>query len=178
MNLSPTTPRNSFLLRAFLLGTAFVGLYALCTPPRAIAAGKSKGIDVEIPYEANVLKASVVAPQYLNEASGGMVVSDASGGLYSVTLIGTTTALEGKSKLKHPGGVASAPARFGTAGQLYVLSSGYDAADRARSIRSTSRGRFDFAKLFDAGGASHRLPRLRIRCGRDSIASKRTRHRG
>jgi len=116
------------------------------------AAGKSKGIDVEIPYEANVLKTSLTSPLYLNEVSGGMVVSDAAGGVYMVTMGGKSTELAAKSKVKHPAGVAIAPGGFGTAGTVYVLASGDDPAGPCEvDAIDKSGGVSTFAKLPDAG---------------------------
>jgi hypothetical protein len=118
----------------------------------ALAAEKKKGIDVEIPYEATVLKTSLVAPLYISEASGGMVVSDGAGGVYAVTLAGKSTELVGKSKLKHPAGVAVAPGGFGIAGQVYVLSSGNDPGGSCEvDAIDKSGGVSTFAKLPDAG---------------------------
>jgi|SRR5581483_3499744 hypothetical protein len=152
MNSSQSSnPRNNFLLRMAVFGAA-LALSAVSSG--AFAAGKSKGVDVEIPYEAAVLKTtSLVAPQYVNASSGGMVVSDAAGGVYSVTMAGKTTELASKSKLKHPGGVAVAPPGFGTAGTVYALSSGDDANGACEvDVLDGSGGAATFAKLPDAGG--------------------------
>lgn len=151
MNSSENRTKSNLLLGGAVLAATLVAV-TLTAHSKALAAGKSKGIDVEIPYEATVLKAgALVSPLYLNEASGGMVVSDAAGGVYSVTISGKATELAGKSKVKHPAGVAVAPGGFGTAGQVYVLASGddpngpceVDAIDKSGGVST-------FAKLPDA----------------------------
>ncbi len=150
MNSSKSTG-NKRLLTAAVLGAALAAASTLDAPPRALAAGKSKGIDVEIPYEATFLKTSLVSPLYVNQAGGGMVASDAAGGVYSVTLSGKTTELAGKSKVKHPAGVASAPSGFGSAGQVYVLASGDDPKGPCEvDAIDKSGGVTTFAKLPDA----------------------------
>src|SRR5215472_16392565 len=148
MNSSRKTRNN--------LRPALVALAAtLAAASTVLAAGKSKGVDVEIPYEANVLKTSLTSPLYLNEASGGMVVSDAAGGVYMVTMGGKATELAGKSKVKHPAGVAVAPGGFGSAGTVYVLASGDDPAGPCEvDAIDKSGGVSTFAKLPDAAAAS------------------------
>ena len=148
MNSSEKTPRNNLRPGLLALGAMFLAASSV------FAAGKSKGVDVEIPYEANVLKTSLVSPLYLNEASGGMVVSDAAGGVYMVTMGGKSTELAGKSKVKNPAGVAVAPGGFGTAGQVYVLASGDDPKGPCEvDAIDKSGGVSTFAKLPDAGGS-------------------------
>jgi len=153
MSSSENNPRNNRFSSAIILGAVFAVATFQALSLGALAAEKKKGIDVEIPYEATVLKTSLVSPLYVNEVSGGMVVSDGAGGVYTVTLSGKSTELVGRSKLKHPAGVAVASSGFGTAGQLYVLSSGddpagsceVDAIDKSGSVST-------FAKLPDTGG--------------------------
>jgi len=148
------TRRNNFILAAGVFGAALFAASSMALmASKAQAASKPKAIDVEIPYEATVLKTpSLVAPQYLNETGGGsLVVSDAAGGVYSVTLGGKATELAGKSKLKHPAGVAVAPGGFGIAGQVYVLSSGDDPNGQCEvDAIDKSGGVSTFAKLPDA----------------------------
>ncbi len=153
MNSSQNKSRNNLLLGIVVSGLV-LGAAAMLTPSsRALAAGKSKGVEVEIPYEATVLKTSLTSPLYVNDASGGMVVSDAAGGVYSVSLSGKTTELAGKSKVKHPAGVAKAPSGFGAGGQVYVLASGDDAAGPCEvDAIDSSGGVSTFAKLPDAAG--------------------------
>src|SRR5215471_4355677 len=147
MNSSKKTPKNNLIS-----GISLVALTILVAAV-ASAAEKKKGIEVEIPYEATLLKTSLTAPLYLNEASGGMVVSDAAGGVYLVTLAGKATELVGKSRLKHVAGVASAPSGFGTAGKIYALSSGEDAAGPCEVDAIDKSGSIStFAKLPDAPG--------------------------
>src|SRR5215469_2448107 len=153
MSSSRNNPRNSRFGGAIVVAAILAAAAFQARSLSALAAEKKKGIDVEIPYEATVLKTSLVSPLYVNEASGGMVVSDGAGGVYTVTLSGKSTELVGRSKLKHPAGVAVASSGFGTAGQVYVLSSGddpggsceVDAIDKSGSVST-------FAKLPDTGG--------------------------
>jgi len=153
MSSSENNPRNSRFWSALVVGALLAAAAFQMPSTRARAAEKKKGIDVEIPYEATVLKTPLVAPLYLNEGPGGVVVSDAAGGVYAVTLSGKSTELAGKSKMKHPAGVAIAPAGFGTAGQVYVLSSGDDAAGPCEVDAIDKSGSVStFAKLPDAGG--------------------------
>jgi hypothetical protein len=152
MSSSGNNPRNRRLGGAMVLGAILAAAAFQTRSYTALAAEKKKGIDVEIPYEATVLKTSLVAPLYISEASGGMVVSDGAGGVYAVTLAGKSTELVGKSKLKHPAGVAVAPGGFGTAGQVYVLSSGDDPGGTCEvDAIDKSGGVSTFAKLPDAG---------------------------
>jgi hypothetical protein len=145
MNSSQKTSRNNLRGALVVLGALLIAASSV------LAAGKPKGIDVEIPYEATVLKTSLVSPLYLNETSGGMVVSDAAGGVYLVTMGGKATELAGKSKLKHPAGVAIAPGGFGAAGQVYVLASGDDPKGPCEvDAIDKSGGVSTFAKLPDA----------------------------
>jgi len=146
MNSSEKNPRNNLRSGLIALGAILVAASSV------LAAGKPKAIDVEIPYEATVLKTSLVSPLYLTEASGGMVVSDAAGGVYMVTMGGKSTELAGKSRVKHPAGVAIAPGGFGTAGTVYVLASGDDPAGPCEvDAIDKSGGVTTFAKLPDAG---------------------------
>ena len=138
MSSSENNRRNKRFRGAIVLGAILAAAAFQMLALRALAAEKKKGIDVEIPYEATVLKTSLTSPLYLNEASGGMVVSDGAGGVYAVTLAGKSTELVGKSKLKHPAGVAVAPSGFGTAGQVYVLPREMIREAPARSMRLTS----------------------------------------
>jgi hypothetical protein len=153
MNSSQSNPKNNLRLSAGLVGVGLAALVVVAASG-ALAAGKSKGVDVEIPYEATVLKtSSLVAPEYLNPSHGGMVVSDAAGGVYLVTMAGKTTELAAKSKLKHPAGVAVAPTGFGVPGQVFVLSSGDDANGACEvDAIDKSGGITTFAKLPDGGG--------------------------
>src|SRR5215831_14785888 len=153
MSSSENNRRNKRFRGAIVLGAILAAAAFQMLALRALAAEKKKGIDVEIPYEATVLKTSLTSPLYLNEGPGGVVVSDAAGGVYAVTLSGKSTELAGKSKMKHPAGVAIAPAGFGTAGQVYVLSSGDDAAGPCEVDAIDKSGSVStFAKLPDAGG--------------------------
>jgi hypothetical protein len=153
MSSSANNPRNKRFRGAIVLGAILAAGAFQARSLSALAAEKKKGIDVEIPYEATVLKTSLVAPLYINEQGDGMVVSDGAGGVYAVTLAGKSTELVGKSKLKHPAGVAVSPSGFGAAGQVYVLSSGDDPGGSCEvDAIDKSGGVSTFAKLPDAGG--------------------------
>ncbi|HXW82817.1 MAG TPA: hypothetical protein VEJ86_00290 [Candidatus Binataceae bacterium] len=99
------------------------GLAAALAFSAGQTSAKSKGIEVEIPYDAAVVKTpGISAPFYFNENGSALVVSDQAGGVYSVTFGGKVTPLASKSAAKHPGGVAVAPAGFGSmGGQIFVL---------------------------------------------------------
>jgi hypothetical protein len=151
MSSSENNRRSKLFWSAIVLLALLAAADFQTRSSRALAAEKKKAIDVEIPYEATVLKTSLVSPLYLNEASGGMVVSDGAGGVYAVTLAGKSTELAGKSKLKHPAGVAVAASGFGPAGQVYVLSSGEDPGGPCEvDAIDKSGGVSTFAKLPDA----------------------------
>lgn len=142
------------LARTDLLGATLLALMLTLGGSAAVEAGKAKGVDVEIPFEANILKASaLVAPQYVAGNGGNLVVSDAAGGVYSVTMAGEATEIVAKAKMKHPAGVAVAPAGFGSfAGQVFVLSSGDDPASACEVDRVDKGAASAFAKLPDAAG--------------------------
>jgi hypothetical protein len=148
MNFSTTSKANNRIL----IGVA--ALAALLWPLAAQAASKPKGIDIEIPYEATLLKTpGLKAPYYLNPDGHEMVVSDQAGGVFRVTMAGKVTELAGKAKVKHPAGVAIAPAGFGSyAGQVFVLTAA-DPKSACEVDRIDNSGAVSkFADLPDAAG--------------------------
>jgi hypothetical protein len=154
MNSTTATAKADRLL---LAGAVFavLGWLAMSIAP-ASAFAKSKSVDVEIPYEATLLKTpAIAAPYYLNAAGGNdLVVSNESGGVFSVTLAGKVKELASKAKVKHPGGVAVAPKGFGSyAGQVFVITAdspkGPCRVDRIEKGGAVAK----FADLPDAGGA-------------------------
>jgi hypothetical protein len=125
-----------------LAGVALFGVRA------AVAAGK--GLDVEIAYEAKALKITgVVSPRYVQVDNGKLVFSDASGGVFSAPISGgKATQL---AKVADPGGLAIAPAGFGSyAGQIFVLSQTGDKAP-CEVMRIDKGSASSFAKLPDSG---------------------------
>ncbi len=149
MNLSLSRRR----IRSLRVAALSLGAAMLTTAPggwnRAIAAGK--GLDVEIAYEIKALKITgATSPLYVQGDGNKLVFSDASGAVLSAPMGGgkaTTVA-----KVKNPGGVAIAPAGFGSyAGQIFVLSVP-DAKAPCEVMRIDKSGAVSsFAKLPDAG---------------------------
>jgi len=67
----------------------------------SIARAAGAGLDVEVPFEIKALKTpGLVAPYFVQDNHGTMVVSDQAGGVYSVTFGGKATALADKTKIK------------------------------------------------------------------------------
>ena len=98
---------------ATALGVAALTIAALPSLTNSIARASGAGLDVEVPFEIKALKApGLVAPYFLQDNHGAMVVSDQAGGVYSVTFGGKVTALADKTKIKNPSGVAIGPAGF------------------------------------------------------------------
>ncbi|HKN13994.1 MAG TPA: hypothetical protein VJX68_12455 [Candidatus Binatus sp.] len=108
---------------ATALGVAALTIAALPSLTNSIARASGAGLDVEVPFEIKALKApGLVAPYFLQDNHGAMVVSDQAGGVYSVTFGGKVTALADKTKIKNPSGVAIGPAGFGSyGGNVFVL---------------------------------------------------------
>lgn len=130
------------------VGAAGLAAVALFGARSAVAAGK--GLDVEIAYEIKAVKITgVTSPRYVQVEKGNLIFSDASGGVFSSPLSG------GKAteiaKVKDPGGLAVAPAGFGSyAGQTFVLSQTGDKAP-CEVMRIDKGTASSFAKLPDAG---------------------------
>ena len=140
-----------------VLATAFsVILLAIGTLPgvtNSIARAAGKGLDVEVPFEIKALKTpGLVAPYFVQDDHGAMVVSDQAGGVFSVTFAGKVTPLADKTKVKNPAGVAIGPTGFGSyAGNVFVLAAA-DAKGPCEVERIDKSGAVStFAKLPDAG---------------------------
>jgi len=113
-------------------------------------------LDVEVPFEIKALKApGLVAPYFLQDNHGVMVVSDQAGGVFSVTFGGKVTVLADKSKIENPAGVAIAPTGFGSyEGNVFVLAAASDIKAPCEVERIDKSGAVStFAKLPDAGAA-------------------------
>ncbi|HUY26914.1 MAG TPA: hypothetical protein VMV27_05795 [Candidatus Binataceae bacterium] len=150
MNSSTRNPGNLLLITRTTAIAAIVSISA----GLAMAAAKPKAVDVEIPYEAAQLKSPALKqPAYLQPAGGNLIVSDAAGGVYSVTMSGATKALADKTKVKHPAGLAEAPGGFGAyAGQVFVLNApAGDKGDCEVDRIDKSGAVSTFAKLPDVG---------------------------
>ncbi len=154
MNFSKRKSSFSVFASAFILAALIIGASPGVTNSIARAAGA--GLDVEVPFEIKALKApGLVAPYFLQDDHGAMVVSDQAGGVFSVTFGGKVTELAGKSKIKNPAGVAIGPSGFGSyAGSVFVLASTGDNKAPCEVERIDKSGAVStFAKLPDAGGA-------------------------
>lgn len=155
MNLSLRKTADISLTARLLAAAAAVVLAAALSAPRlAYAAGRRKGVNVEIPYEGKELKTrGLAAPYYLQHYGHAMVVSNLDGGVFTVTMSGATKELASKAKLPHPAGVAVAPAGFGSyAGQVFVLNAASPKA-ACEVMRVEKSGAVStFAKLPKAGG--------------------------
>jgi hypothetical protein len=154
MNSSQRKTADSRFAAVAIAAAALFVFAAALASRSAYAAGRAKGVDVEIPYEGKVLKTpGLAAPLYLQASGREMIVSNEEGGVFSVRMSGKTKELAGKSKLPHPAGVALAPAGFGSyAGQIFVLNAAKEdaACDVMRLDKSGAVS--EFAKLPKAGG--------------------------
>src|SRR5229473_7453302 len=105
------------------VGIALLAIVSIPGVTNSIASAAGKGLDVEVPFEIKALKTpGLVAPYFIQDDHGAMVVSDQAGGVYSVTFAGKATALADKTKIKNPAGVAIGPAGFGSnEGGVFVL---------------------------------------------------------
>jgi hypothetical protein len=154
MNFSKRKSEFSVLATAFCLALLAISLLPSVT--NSIARASGAGLDVEVPFEIKALKTpGLVAPYFLQDDHGTMVVSDQAGGVFSVTLAGKVTPLADKSKIKNPAGVAIGPSGFGSyAGNVFVLASA-DAKAPCEVERIDKSGVVStFAKLPDAGAAA------------------------
>ncbi len=158
MNFSKRKSNFSvFSVFATAFSVAALTIAALPSVTNSIASAAGKGLDVEVPYEINALKApGLVAPYFLQDNHGVIVVSDQAGGVFSVTFGGKVTALAGKSKIKNPAGVAIGPAGFGSyEGNVFVLAAAGDIKAPCEVERIDKSGALStFAKLPDAGAAA------------------------
>jgi len=145
-----------FSLLTTALSVAALTIAALPSVTNSLASAESKGPDVEVPFEITPLKApGLVAPYFLQDNHGVMVVSDQAGGVFSVTFGGKVKELAGKSKIKNPAGVAIGPAGFGSyAGDVFVLAAPGDIKAPCEVERIDKSGAVStFAKLPNAGAA-------------------------
>lgn len=150
MNLRQRRSRWSGLLAASAIGAL---LLAAAAGPASAQGGK--GYDTEFGFTFGPVKAKgLQAPAYAQGEGGKAVVSDMSaGGIFTVPLGGG--AASQSAKLKRPGGLAVAPASFGSyAGQTFALSpEGGDEKGACVVNRIDKSGSPSvFAKLPNAGG--------------------------
>lgn len=138
------------------VGVALLAIVSIPGVTNSIARAAGKGLDVEVPFEIKALKTpGLVAPYFLQNDHGTMVVSDQAGGVFSVTFAGKVTPLADKSKIKNPAGVAIGPTGFGSyAGNVFVITAA-DAKAPCEVERIDKSGAVStFAKLPDAGAAA------------------------
>jgi hypothetical protein len=157
MNFSKRKSNFSFFATA--LGVAALTIAALPGLTNSIAGASGAGLEVEVPFEIKALKApGLVAPYFLQDNHGTMVVSDQAGGVYSVTFGGKVTALADKTKIKNPAGVAVGPAGFGSyAGSVFVLAATGGIKGPCEVERIDKSGALStFAKLPDAAATECR----------------------
>ena len=135
------------------VGIALLAIVSIPGVTNSIARAAGKGLDVEVPFEIKALKTpGLVAPYFIQDDHGAMVVSDQAGGVFSVTFAGKVTTLADKSKVKNPAGVAIGPTGFGSyTGNVFVLAAA-DAKAPCEVERIEKSGAVStFAKLPDAG---------------------------
>jgi len=160
MNFSKRKSDFSFFSTfAVALIIAALTIAALPGLTNSIARASGAGLDVEVPFEIKALKTpGLVAPYFLQDNHGAMVVSDQSGGVYSVTFGGKVTPLADKTKIKNPAGVAIGPAGFGSyEGSVFVLAAAGGIKGPCEVERIDKSGAVStFAKLPDAGATECR----------------------
>jgi hypothetical protein len=152
MNLSKR--KSSYSVFAVALSVAALTIVAMPGLTNSIARASGAGLDVEVPFEIAALKApGLVAPYFIQDNHGAMVVSDQAGGVYSVTFGGKATALADKKKIRNPAGVAIGPAGFGSyEGSIFVLAAPGGLKGPCEVERIDKSGAVTmFAKLPDAG---------------------------
>ena len=115
-----------------------------------LANAQEGKLDIEIAYEIKALKITgATTPMYVQVDNGKLIFSDASGAVYSAPMAGGAATLI--AKVPNPGGVAIAPAGFGSyAGQTFVLSES-DPKSPCEVMRIDKGAASSFAKLPDAG---------------------------
>src|SRR5271156_755625 len=152
MNFSKRKSSFSLFVSSVSLAALIIG--AILSVTNSIARAEGAGLDVEVPFEIKALKApGLVAPYFLQDNHGVIVVSDQAGGVFSVTFGGNVTTLAGKAKIRNPAGVAIGPAGFGTdAGNVFVLAAAGGLKAPCEVERIDKSGAVStFAKLPDAG---------------------------
>ena len=151
--------KSKFSILAIALSVAALAIAALPGLTNSIARASGAGLDVEVPFEIKALKApGLVAPYFLQDNHGTMVVSDQAGGVYSVTFGGKATALADKTKIRNPAGVAIGPSGFGSyEGNVFVLAAAGGIKGACEVERIDKSGAVStFAKLPDAGATECR----------------------
>jgi len=150
---------NPFLAFGAALSLTVLAIVALPSLTNSIARASGAGLDVEVPFEIAALKApGLVAPYFLQDNHGVMVVSDQAGGVYSVTFGGKVTPLADKAKIRNPAGVAIGPSGFGSyQGNVFVLAAAGDIKGTCEVERIDKSGAVStFAKLPDAAATDCR----------------------
>ena len=96
--------KSNFSIFATAFGVAALTIAALPGLTNSIARAAGAGLDVEVPFEIKALKApGLVAPYFLQDNHGTMVVSDQAGGVYSVTFGGKVTRARGQDEDQESG---------------------------------------------------------------------------
>ncbi len=158
MNFSKRKNRSVSIF-GVALTVAMLAIAAMPGLTNSIARASGAGLDVDVPFEIKALKApGLVAPYFLQDNHGAMVVSDQAGGVYSVTFGGKVTPLADKTKIKNPAGVAIGPAGFGSyEGNVFVLAAAGGIKGPCEVERIDKSGAVStFAKLPDAGATQCR----------------------
>jgi hypothetical protein len=148
-----------FSVFATALSVAALTIVALPGLTNSIARASGAGLDVEVPFEIKALKApGLVAPYFIQDNHGAMVVSDQAGGVFSVTFGGKATPLADKTKIKNPAGVAIGAAGFGSyEGNVFVLAATGNIKGPCEVERIDKSGAVStFAKLPDAAATECR----------------------
>ena len=160
MNFSKRKSNVSiFSVLVLRLGITALTIAALPGLTNSIARAAGAGLDVEVPFEIKALKApGLVAPYFVQDNHGTMVVSDQAGGVYSVTFAGKATPLADKTKIKNPAGVAIGPAGFGSyQDSVFVLAAAGGLKGPCEVERIDKSGAVStFAKLPDAAATECR----------------------
>jgi hypothetical protein len=160
MNFSKRKSNFSiFSVLVLRLGVAALTVAALPGLTNSIASAAGAGLDVEVPFEIKALKTpGLVAPYFIQDNHGSMVVSDQAGGVYTVTFAGKATALADKTKIKNPAGVAIGPAGFGSyQDSVFVLAAAGGIKGQCEVERIDKSGAVStFAKLPDAAATECR----------------------
>jgi hypothetical protein len=151
--------KSSFSIFAIALSVAALTIATIPSLTNSIARAAGAGLDVEVPFEIAALKApGLIAPYFLQDNHGAIVVSDQAGGVDSVTFGGKVTHLADKTKIKNPAGVAIGPAGFGSyEGSIFVLAATGGIKGPCEVERIDKSGAVTtFAKLPDAGATECR----------------------
>jgi hypothetical protein len=151
--------KSNFSIFAAAFGIVVLTIAALPGLTNSIARASGAGLDVEVPFEIKALKTSgLVAPYFVQDNHGTMVVSDQAGGVYAVTFAGKATPLADKTKIKNPAGVAIGPAGFGSyEGSVFVLAATGGIKGPCEVERIDKAGAVStFAKLPDAAATECR----------------------